>query len=147
MNIVDNPTNFQLPRVHNKDVIPCIHTIATGNNFSTVYAPLIHDRSFIGWPLMKTTELVCATAFSDLVMLMMWSLFKLVNQIPHQPISQLPDFDSGTFLEHVMMHRLAHCLISSLTCRCFLEHWGPGFIMTRWGNRDWPLVWRTWARG
>ncbi len=41
---------------------------------------------------------------------MMWSLFKLVNQIPHQPISQVPDFDSGTFLEHVMMHRLAHCL-------------------------------------
>jgi hypothetical protein len=71
---------------------------------------------------MKTTELVCATAFSDLIMLMMWSLFKLVNQIPHQPISQLPDFDSGTFLEHVMMHWLAHCLISSLTCRCFLEH-------------------------
>jgi hypothetical protein len=83
-------------------VIPCIQTIATGNNFSTVYAPLIHDRSFIGWPLMKTTELVCATALSDLIMWMMWSLFKLVNQIPHQPISQVPDFDSGTFLEHVM---------------------------------------------
>lgn len=43
MNIADNPTNVQLPGVYNNEEIPRVPVIATGNDFSTLYAPLIRD--------------------------------------------------------------------------------------------------------
>lgn len=43
MNIADNPTNVQLPGVYNKEEIPRVPIICTGNDFSTLYAPLIRD--------------------------------------------------------------------------------------------------------
>ena len=43
MNIADNPTNVQLPGVYNKEEIPRVPVICTGNDFSTLYAPLIRD--------------------------------------------------------------------------------------------------------
>ena len=44
MNIADNPTNVQLPGMYNKQDNPHVPIIVTGNDFSTLYAPLIHDR-------------------------------------------------------------------------------------------------------
>ncbi|CAA2934522.1 ribulose bisphosphate carboxylase oxygenase activase, chloroplastic [Olea europaea subsp. europaea] len=43
MNIVDNPTNLQLPGMYNEEENPRVPIIVTGNNFSTLYAPLIRD--------------------------------------------------------------------------------------------------------
>jgi hypothetical protein len=43
MNIADNPTNVQLPGMYNTDSIPRVPVICTGNDFSTLYAPLIRD--------------------------------------------------------------------------------------------------------
>lgn len=43
MNIADNPTNVQLPGMYNKEEIPRVPIIVTGNDFSTLYAPLIRD--------------------------------------------------------------------------------------------------------
>ncbi|KAH9289898.1 hypothetical protein KI387_034015 [Taxus chinensis] len=43
MNITDNPTNVQLPGMYNKEDNPRVPIIVTGNDFSTLYAPLIHD--------------------------------------------------------------------------------------------------------
>merc|ERR1719316_2246351 len=43
MNIADNPTNVQLPGVYNKEEIPRVPIICTGNDFSTLYAPLTRD--------------------------------------------------------------------------------------------------------
>eukprot|EP00270_Netrium_digitus_P005155 TRINITY_DN1671_c0_g1_i6.p1 TRINITY_DN1671_c0_g1~~TRINITY_DN1671_c0_g1_i6.p1 ORF type:complete len:512 (-),score=147.50 TRINITY_DN1671_c0_g1_i6:324-1724(-) len=43
MNIADNPTNVQLPGMYNKEDIPRVPIIVTGNDFSTLYAPLIRD--------------------------------------------------------------------------------------------------------
>jgi hypothetical protein len=43
MNIADNPTNVQLPGMYNTDSIPRVPIICTGNDFSTLYAPLIRD--------------------------------------------------------------------------------------------------------
>jgi len=43
MNIADNPTNVQLPGVYNNEEIPRVPVICTGNDFSTLYAPLIRD--------------------------------------------------------------------------------------------------------
>ncbi|MGB7251074.1 MAG: ribulose bisphosphate carboxylase small subunit [Phormidesmis sp.] len=43
MNIADNPTNVQLPGSYDEKVLPRIPIIATGNDFATLYAPLIRD--------------------------------------------------------------------------------------------------------
>ncbi|GBF99182.1 rubisco activase [Raphidocelis subcapitata] len=43
MNIADNPTNVQLPGVYKEETIPRVPVICTGNDFSTLYAPLIRD--------------------------------------------------------------------------------------------------------
>ncbi|CAN0926538.1 Ribulose bisphosphate carboxylase/oxygenase activase 2, chloroplastic [Linum grandiflorum] len=43
MNIADNPTNVQLPGQYNKQENPRVPVIVTGNDFSTLYAPLIRD--------------------------------------------------------------------------------------------------------
>merc|ERR1712037_159600 len=43
MNIADNPTNVQLPGQYATEAIPRVPIIATGNDFSTLYATLIRD--------------------------------------------------------------------------------------------------------
>jgi hypothetical protein len=43
MNIADNPTNVQSAGSYQNDSIPRVPIIATGNDFSTLYAPLIRD--------------------------------------------------------------------------------------------------------
>ena len=43
MNIADNPTNVQLPGMYNKQENARVPIIVTGNDFSTLYAPLIRD--------------------------------------------------------------------------------------------------------
>merc|ERR1711966_549032 len=43
MNIADNPTNVQLPGVYQNDPIPRVPVVCTGNDFSTLYAPLVRD--------------------------------------------------------------------------------------------------------
>ncbi|XBH55471.1 hypothetical protein VPH35_077545 [Triticum aestivum] len=42
MNIADAPTNVQLPGMYNKEENPRVPIVVTGNDFSTLYAPLIH---------------------------------------------------------------------------------------------------------
>lgn len=43
MNIADNPTNVQLPGSYDATPLPRVPIIVTGNDFSTLYAPLIRD--------------------------------------------------------------------------------------------------------
>merc|ERR1712048_1346297 len=43
MNIADNPQNVQLPGMYNAESIPRAPIVCTGNDFSTLYAPLIRD--------------------------------------------------------------------------------------------------------
>ena len=43
MNIADNPTNVQLPGSYDSEQIQRIPIIVTGNDFATLYAPLIRD--------------------------------------------------------------------------------------------------------
>jgi ribulose bisphosphate carboxylase small subunit len=43
MNIADNPTNVQLPGSYDDTPLPRIPIIVTGNDFATLYAPLIRD--------------------------------------------------------------------------------------------------------
>ncbi|OAY38598.1 ribulose bisphosphate carboxylase/oxygenase activase, chloroplastic isoform X2 [Manihot esculenta] len=88
MNIADNPTNVQLPGMYNKEENPRVPIIVTGNDFSTLYAPLIRDgrmEKFYWAPTRDDRIGVCTGIFrtdgvppEDIV--------KLVDTFPGQSI-------------------------------------------------------------
>ncbi|KAH9570581.1 hypothetical protein CY35_02G048400 [Sphagnum magellanicum] len=88
MNIADNPTNVQLPGVYNKDENARVPIIVTGNDFSTLYAPLIRDgrmEKFYWAPTREDRIGVCKGIFrADNVH--DTDVTKLVDQFPGQSI-------------------------------------------------------------
>ncbi|KAM7264903.1 hypothetical protein ACFE04_002586 [Oxalis oulophora] len=95
MNIADNPTNVQLPGMYNKEDNARVPIICTGNDFSTLYAPLIRDgrmEKFYWAPTREDRIGVCKGIFrSDNVS--EESIVKLVDTFPGQSIGNTPDFD------------------------------------------------------
>lgn len=68
MNIADNPTNVQLPGVYKEETIPRVPVICTGNDFSTLYAPLIRDgrmEKYYWNPTREDRIGVCMGIFHD----------------------------------------------------------------------------------
>lgn len=66
MNIADNPTNVQLPGVYKNEDIPRVPIVCTGNDFSTLYAPLIRDgrmEKFYWAPTREDRIGVCTGIF------------------------------------------------------------------------------------
>ncbi|KAK4753504.1 hypothetical protein SAY87_001608 [Trapa incisa] len=88
MNIADNPTNVQLPGMYNKEDNPRVPIIVTGNDFSTLYAPLIRDgrmEKFYWAPTREDRIGVCTGIFrSDNVA--NDDIVKLVDTFPGQSI-------------------------------------------------------------
>ncbi|KAH6802856.1 rubisco activase [Perilla frutescens var. frutescens] len=88
MNIADNPTNVQLPGMYNKQVNPRVPIIATGNDFSTLYAPLIRDgrmEKFYWAPTREDRIGVCSGIFrTDNVLID--HVVELVDTFPGQSI-------------------------------------------------------------
>lgn len=88
MNIADNPTNVQLPGMYNKEENPRVPIIVTGNDFSTLYAPLIRDgrmEKFYWAPTREDRIGVCTGIFrSDGVP--PEDIVKLVDRFPGQSI-------------------------------------------------------------
>ncbi|KAG5547410.1 hypothetical protein RHGRI_013185 [Rhododendron griersonianum] len=88
MNIADNPTNVQLPGMYNKEENPRVPIVVSGNDFSTLYAPLIRDgrmEKFYWAPTREDRIGVCTGIFrtdhvpeADIV--------KLVDTFPGQSI-------------------------------------------------------------
>ncbi|KAL6653836.1 hypothetical protein ACP70R_008760 [Stipagrostis hirtigluma subsp. patula] len=88
MNIADNPTNVQLPGMYNKEENPRVPIIVTGNDFSTLYAPLIRDgrmEKFYWAPTREDRIGVCKGIFrSDNVS--DEAVVQLVDTFPGQSI-------------------------------------------------------------
>lgn len=88
MNIADNPTNVQLPGMYNKEDNPRVPIIVTGNDFSTLYAPLIRDgrmEKFYWAPTREDRIGVCTGIFrSDNVP--EEDIVKIVDTFPGQSI-------------------------------------------------------------
>jgi hypothetical protein len=88
MNIADAPTNVQLPGMYNKEENPRVPIIVTGNDFSTLYAPLIRDgrmEKFYWAPTREDRIGVCKGIFqtdnvSD------ESVVRIVDTFPGQSI-------------------------------------------------------------
>ncbi|KAJ7960144.1 Ribulose bisphosphate carboxylase/oxygenase activase [Quillaja saponaria] len=88
MNIADNPTNVQLPGMYNKEDNPRVPVIVTGNDFSTLYAPLIRDgrmEKFYWAPTREDRIGVCMGIFrSDKIA--DEDVVKVVDTFPGQSI-------------------------------------------------------------
>ncbi|OAY63925.1 Ribulose bisphosphate carboxylase/oxygenase activase, chloroplastic, partial [Ananas comosus] len=88
MNIADNPTNVQLPGMYNKQENARVPIIVTGNDFSTLYAPLIRDgrmEKFYWAPTREDRIGVCTGIFrTDNVP--KEDIIKLVDAFPGQSI-------------------------------------------------------------
>ncbi|CAI8619215.1 unnamed protein product [Vicia faba] len=88
MNIADNPTNVQLPGMYNKEENPRVSIVVTGNDFSTLYAPLIRDgrmEKFYWAPTREDRIGVCQGIFrSDGVP--KDGIVKIVDTFPGQSI-------------------------------------------------------------
>nr|KYP33924.1 hypothetical protein KK1_045173 [Cajanus cajan] len=88
MNIADNPTNVQLPGMYNKEDNPRVPIVVTGNDFSTLYAPLIRDgrmEKFYWAPTREDRIGVCTGIFrTDGVAEQ--DVVKLVDTFPGQSI-------------------------------------------------------------
>lgn len=91
MNIADNPTNVQLPGMYNKQDNPRVPIIVTGNDFSTLYAPLIRDgrmEKFYWAPTREDRIGVCKGIFrADNVPEP--EIMQLVDTFPGQSIGKL----------------------------------------------------------
>ncbi|XP_017976262.1 PREDICTED: ribulose bisphosphate carboxylase/oxygenase activase 2, chloroplastic-like [Theobroma cacao] len=89
MNIADNPTNVQLPGMYNKEENPRVPIIVTGNDFSTLYAPLIRDgrmEKFYWAPTREDRIGVCSGIFKT-------------DRVPHEDIVKLVDTFPGQSID------------------------------------------------
>merc|ERR1712003_520570 len=88
MNIADSPTNVQLPGVYNQEEIPRVPVICTGNDFSTLYAPLIRDgrmEKFYWNPTREDRVGICGGIFME-DDVGEAAIEKLVDSFPNQSI-------------------------------------------------------------
>jgi len=89
MNIADNPTNVQLPGVYDNQPIPRVPVIATGNDFSTLYAPLIRDgrmEKFYWSPTREDRVGICCGIFRD-------------DNVPQEEVEVLVDTFEGQSID------------------------------------------------
>lgn len=122
MNIADNPTNVQLPGMYNKEENARVPIICTGNDFSTLYAPLIRDgrmEKFYWAPTREDRIGVCKGIFrtdkikdEDIV--------TLVDQFPGQSIdffgalrARVYDDEVRKFVESLGVEKIGKRLVNS----------------------------------
>ena len=88
MNIADNPTNVQLPGSYDSEPVQRIPIIVTGNDFGTLYAPLLWDGrmgKFYWEPTREERLETLAQIFGD-VGLKKGDVGQLLDRFSHQSI-------------------------------------------------------------
>jgi ribulose bisphosphate carboxylase small subunit len=117
MNIADNPTDVQLPGSYDSTPLPRIPIIVTGNDFSTLYAPLIRDgrmEKFFWEPNREDKIGVVAGIFSE-DQLPRTDIEQLVDTFPNQPIDFFSALRSRFYDEQVrnFIHKIGINQVSS----------------------------------
>ncbi|XP_068668124.1 ribulose bisphosphate carboxylase/oxygenase activase, chloroplastic isoform X3 [Aristolochia californica] len=122
MNIADNPTSVQLPGMYNKEDNPRVPIIVTGNDFSTLYAPLIRDgrmEKFYWAPTRDDRIGVCIGIFrADNVP--QEDIVKIVDTFPGQSIdffgalrARVYDDEVRKWIENVGVDQVGKKLVNS----------------------------------
>lgn len=117
MNIADNPTDVQLPGSYDATPLPRIPIIVTGNDFSTLYAPLIRDgrmEKFFWEPNREDKIGVVAGIFAE-DKLPGNDIEKLVDTFSNQPIDFFSALRSRFYDEQVrdFIHKVGINQVSS----------------------------------
>merc|ERR1719316_1045454 len=110
MNIADNPTNVQLPGMYNTDSIPRVPIICTGNDFSTLYAPLIRDgrmEKFYWNPNREDRVGICGGIFKE-DDVGQAAIEKLVDTFPNQSIDFFGALRARIYDDKVREFVIAH---------------------------------------
>lgn len=123
MNIADNPTNVQLPGSYDEKALPRIPIIATGNDFATLYAPLIRDGRMqkFYWEPSHADRLGIVGGMFAGDGLASEDVEALVNRFQDQAIdffgavrSQLYDEQITEFIHSVGLDNIASSVVNSL---------------------------------
>ena len=137
MNIADNPTNVQLPGSYDEKELPRIPIIATGNDFATLYAPLIRDgrmQKFYWEPSERDRVGIVNGMFAG-DGLSQQDVKTLVKRFSTQSIdffgamrSQLYDNQITDFIHSVGVENVASQVVNSLNVPTFPK---PNFSLDR----------------
>ncbi|PZO50621.1 MAG: ribulose 1,5-bisphosphate carboxylase [Phormidesmis priestleyi] len=128
MNIADNPTNVQLPGSYDEKALPRIPIIATGNDFATLYAPLIRDGRMqkFYWEPSHADRLGIVGGMFAGDGLASEDIEALVNRFQDQAIdffgavrSQLYDEQITQFIHSVGIDNIASSVVNSLKLPSF----------------------------
>lgn len=122
MNIADNPTNVQLPGSYDSEPIQRIPIIVTGNDFSTLYAPLIRDGRMekFYWEPDRADRIGIVSGIFSSDGISQRDVEKLVDTFPVQSIdfysalhSRLYDEQVLQFIQQVGIDRVSLRVVNS----------------------------------
>lgn len=122
MNIADNPTNVQLPGSYDSEPTQRIPIILTGNDFSTLYAPLTRDGRMdkFFWEPDRADRIGIVGGIFEVDQVAKSDIEKLVDQFPNQSIdffgalrSRLYDEQIRRLIEDVGIDRISHRVVNS----------------------------------
>ncbi|WNZ24107.1 AAA family ATPase [Leptolyngbya sp. NK1-12] len=122
MNIADNPTNVQLPGSYDAEPIQRIPIIVTGNDFSTLYAPLIRDGRMekFYWEPDRADRIGIVSGIFAGDGVSRSDIEKLVDTFPNQAIdfysalhSRLYDEQVRNFIQQIGIERVSLRVVNS----------------------------------
>lgn len=122
MNIADNPTNVQLPGSYDAEPIQRIPIIVTGNDFSTLYAPLIRDGRMekFYWEPDRADRIGIVSGIFAGDGVSRSDIEKLVDTFPDQAIdfysalhSRLYDEQVRNFIQQIGIERVSLRVVNS----------------------------------
>lgn len=123
MNIADNPTNVQLPGSYDANPIRRVPIILTGNDFSTLYGPLVRDGRMekFYWQPDRQDRIGIVSGIFQEEGLSGWEIEQLVNGFPEQSIdffsslkARVYDEAIREFIQHVGIQHISLRVVNSL---------------------------------
>jgi ribulose bisphosphate carboxylase small subunit len=122
MNIADNPTNVQLPGSYDAEPTQRIPIILTGNDFSTLYAPLTRDGRMdkFFWEPDRDDRVGIVSGIFEVDQVARKDIEQLVDQFPNQSIdffgalrSRLYDEQVRKLIDDVGLDRISKRVVNS----------------------------------
>lgn len=122
MNIADNPTNVQLPGAYDSEPIQRIPIIVTGNDFATLYQPLIRDGRMekFYWEPNRDDRIGIVAGIFQVDQVNHADIEQLVDAFPNQSIdffgavrSRLYDEQIQQLIQKVGLERISSRVVNS----------------------------------
>ncbi|NET32559.1 MAG: AAA family ATPase [Cyanothece sp. SIO1E1] len=122
MNIADNPTDVQLPGSYETMPIHRVPIIVTGNDFSTLYAPLVRDGRMekFYWEPSRADRIGIVAGIFEMDRLPRIDIETLVDYFSSQSIdffgalrSQLYDEEVRDFIREIGLNRISTYLVNN----------------------------------